>query len=157
MKSFEFREDQFPDLQQLASEYLYDETDPRSMSYKRILIRPKIRWGRVAAWIGCPVLFGAAALFFMARAGMRPLYQAGVIVLFSAVYLVFTLKPAVICALQIYQRYAPDSLRNKCRFEPSCSQYMILAVKKYGVIRGVVRGVKRLYRCNVRDGGYDYP
>ena len=73
------------------------------------------------------------------------------------IYFVLTLKKAVICAVKIYQRFAPDSLRNKCRFEPSCSEYMILAVEKYGVIKGVIKGIDRLKRCNVDGGGFDYP
>ena len=51
--------------------------------------------------------------------------------------------------------------RMKCRFEPSCSQYMILAIEKYGVIKGVLNGIKRLSKCNNRGdgmrGGFDYP
>ncbi len=45
---------------------------------------------------------------------------------------------------------------NTCRFHPSCSQYMIDAVSKYGVGRGVWRGVKRIGRCHpFHPGGYD--
>ena len=46
----------------------------------------------------------------------------------------------------------------QCRFEPSCSRYMIGALRKYGLLRGGFRGVKRLLRCHPwHPGGYDPP
>ena len=45
-----------------------------------------------------------------------------------------------------------------CRFEPSCSQYFIQAVRKHGPWRGGVKGVWRVCRCNpFCQGGYDAP
>lgn len=43
-----------------------------------------------------------------------------------------------------------------CRFEPSCSQYMLEAVEKHGALRGGWLGVRRLLRCHPWGGlGYD--
>jgi putative membrane protein insertion efficiency factor len=43
-----------------------------------------------------------------------------------------------------------------CRFQPSCSQYMIDAVQKHGPVRGAWRGLKRIARCHPFGGsGYD--
>ena len=45
-----------------------------------------------------------------------------------------------------------------CRFYPSCSQYFIEAVRKYGPIRGSIKGIWRVIRCNPWcSGGYDPP
>ena len=45
-----------------------------------------------------------------------------------------------------------------CRFHPSCSQYFIEAVRKYGPIRGAIKGTWRVIRCNPWcNGGYDPP
>ena len=63
----------------------------------------------------------------------------------------------IIKAIRFYQRKAPKSLRLSCRFTPSCSEYMILAVKKYGTIKGIVMGIKRIFRCHAPNGGEDYP
>ena len=57
----------------------------------------------------------------------------------------------------LYQKIAPKKLRNTCRFVPSCSNYMILAIKKYGNIKGFRLGLSRLFRCHIPNGGYDYP
>jgi len=49
-------------------------------------------------------------------------------------------------------------LGRQCRFTPTCSQYFILAVQKYGAIRGAWRGVLRICRCQpFHPGGYDPP
>jgi uncharacterized protein len=46
----------------------------------------------------------------------------------------------------------------QCRFVPSCSEYFIQAVKKYGAVSGSIRGVWRVCRCNpFCKGGYDPP
>lgn len=43
-----------------------------------------------------------------------------------------------------------------CKFYPSCSNYMLQAIQKYGVIKGIFIGVKRLLRCHpFSKGGYD--
>lgn len=45
-----------------------------------------------------------------------------------------------------------------CRFEPSCSRYMIGALRKYGPIKGLLRGIARIGRCHPwHPGGYDPP
>ena len=43
-----------------------------------------------------------------------------------------------------------------CRFKPTCSEYVYQAVEKYGIIKGGLRGVWRVLRCNpFNKGGYD--
>jgi len=43
-----------------------------------------------------------------------------------------------------------------CRFSPSCSEYVYLAVEKYGVVKGLRLGIKRVVRCNPwSKGGID--
>ncbi|MHB8521890.1 MAG: membrane protein insertion efficiency factor YidD [Limisphaerales bacterium] len=56
-----------------------------------------------------------------------------------------------------YQNWAPQSLRSTCRFEPHCSCYMILAIERYGALRGVSLGIRRIFRCHRPNGGVDYP
>ena len=57
-----------------------------------------------------------------------------------------------------YQIALSPLLGNRCRFHPSCSQYFIDAVRKYGAIRGSVKGLWRLARCHpFNSGGYDPP
>ena len=67
------------------------------------------------------------------------------------------IKKIIISLIYLYQRNAPTRIRNSCRFEPSCSNYMIMAVERYGSVKGVLMGIKRLCRCRYPNGGYDYP
>ncbi len=47
-------------------------------------------------------------------------------------------------------------LPSACRFHPTCSEYMREAVERYGVLRGVSMGIRRLLRCHpFHAGGFD--
>ncbi len=64
----------------------------------------------------------------------------------------------MILAVRGYQLLLSPLLGRNCRFTPSCSEYFILAVKKYGALSGAVRGVLRICRCHpFHPGGYDPP
>lgn len=64
----------------------------------------------------------------------------------------------VIGLVRVYQFALSPLVGPVCRFHPSCSQYFILAVEKYGVISGSWRGVRRILRCHpFHPGGYDPP
>lgn len=87
-------------------------------------------------------------------------FRTVAVVIFLAVnviYISLFAKRALIWLVHVYQHYAPDDVRLRCVFEPSCSEYMILAIKKYGVIRGVFKGIGRLLRCHAPNGGKDEP
>ena len=75
---------------------------------------------------------------------------------YSLIYFSVIAKKAVIWLVRLYQNKAPDEVRLRCVMEPSCSVYMIMAVEKYGVIRGVYKGIRRLFRCG-NERGVDYP
>ena len=58
--------------------------------------------------------------------------------------------------LRCYKRFISPLLPPMCRFEPTCSVYTMQAVEKYGVLRGVWLGMKRLGRCHpFNPGGWD--
>lgn len=156
-KHIEITEEQLKNLDVVAAVLFSDENDPRSYSYKRQLNRPTIPWWRMIAWLVL-ALADTAGLYFLLTAldvasGTACWICAGTLVLISAVHL----KQILIGLIRIYQRYAPASLRNKCRFEPSCSEYMVLSLQKYGLFRGLAKGCNRLSRCNVSGGGFDDP
>lgn len=58
--------------------------------------------------------------------------------------------------LRSYKRFISPLLPPMCRFEPTCSMYTMHAVEKYGVLRGVWLGARRLARCHpFNPGGWD--
>jgi putative membrane protein insertion efficiency factor len=62
----------------------------------------------------------------------------------------------VIATLGFYKRFLSPLLPSACRFYPTCSEYMMQAVEKHGVARGVWMGTKRLAKCHpFHAGGVD--
>ncbi|MFM8399534.1 MAG: membrane protein insertion efficiency factor YidD, partial [Pirellula sp.] len=57
------------------------------------------------------------------------------------------LEGMLIGMVRFYQRAISPLLGSNCRFSPSCSQYMIEAIQKYGPIRGLFKGLWRICRC----------
>lgn len=55
-----------------------------------------------------------------------------------------------------YRRFISPMLGATCRFHPTCSAYFIEAVQKKGIVRGTLKGLWRILRCNpFCKGGYD--
>ena len=68
------------------------------------------------------------------------------------------LSESMIFAVRCYQFFLSPWLGQQCRFQPTCSAYFILAVRKYGPIGGAARGIWRILRCNpFCRGGFDPP
>jgi putative membrane protein insertion efficiency factor len=58
--------------------------------------------------------------------------------------------------IRTYQVLISSWMPPKCRFYPSCSQYMLQAVDRFGPFRGTLMGLRRLMKCHpFNDGGYD--
>jgi putative membrane protein insertion efficiency factor len=58
--------------------------------------------------------------------------------------------------IKLYQNTVSKVLPSVCRFQPTCSQYALEAIKKYGFARGSWLATKRIIRCNpFTEGGYD--
>lgn len=71
-------------------------------------------------------------------------------------YIVKAINIVFIALVQIY-RYGISPLKPKsCRFYPTCSTYMLQALRKYGPFKGSYLGIKRILRCHPwHKGGYD--
>ena len=66
------------------------------------------------------------------------------------------IQKAVLALLKCYKKYISPCLPRACRFEPTCSVYMVQAIQKKGLLRGLVLGAKRLVRCHpFCAGGFD--
>ena len=65
-------------------------------------------------------------------------------------YLIF------ITPIKIYQLFISQMLPNTCRHLPTCSDYTIEAINEYGVLKGIIKGLNRILRCNpLGSSGYD--
>jgi putative membrane protein insertion efficiency factor len=65
-------------------------------------------------------------------------------------------KRLLLSLIQVYRKGVSPYTPPCCRYIPTCSQYAIQAIEKYGAARGLWMAVKRIVRCNpLHRGGYD--
>jgi putative membrane protein insertion efficiency factor len=66
------------------------------------------------------------------------------------------MQKLTLALLRFYKRCLSPLLPSACRFYPTCSEYTIEAVRRYGAARGVWLGLLRLLRCHpFHEGGFD--
>jgi putative membrane protein insertion efficiency factor len=67
------------------------------------------------------------------------------------------MKKAATLAIRLYQLVLSPFLGGQCRFYPSCSEYTREAIDKYGLLKGISLGCRRLLRCHpFHPGGIDH-
>ena len=97
---------------------------------------------------------------------MRLLSWRGLAIVSVLAFVVFvrtaTAESATLRAIKFYRDHGSPAMQLigvRCRFTPTCSRYAELAVKKYGVVRGLSKAGYRILRCNplVEVGTVDYP
>ena len=127
----------------------------------RTVTRPEIKTAKMLL-----VFFGhlvslaliSLGLFLLCDAlGIKYAYAIVLSVALMTAVVALNLKRLAVGSILLYQRFAPEKLRASCRFTPSCSEYTLLAIEKYGVIKGVGKGIKRIRRCHPPNGGVDLP
>lgn len=143
--------------------YINDPVINKLTAPENKLYRPYINYRQAVAWV-----FGVIIVSFIASLIITCLYGnsinnefnwRNILITFIYCNLVistFFLRFILVWLIRLYQKYALSETRLKCCYEPSCSEYTILALKKYGVIIGGIKSVKRLMRCGP-PGGIDYP
>ncbi|MDR2781295.1 MAG: membrane protein insertion efficiency factor YidD [Holosporaceae bacterium] len=68
------------------------------------------------------------------------------------------MQRALILLIRIYKNVVSRYLKSQCKFYPTCSEYAILSIKKYGSLKGIWKTILRLLRCNpFSSGGVDFP
>ena len=65
-------------------------------------------------------------------------------------------RTVALAPILLYQRLISPALPRRCKYEPTCSRYAVEAIRRYGLLRGLVLTGWRLLRCNPWSyGGYD--
>lgn len=67
------------------------------------------------------------------------------------------LAGALVALVHFYRRHASPGVRAACRYEPTCSEYAIIAIERYGAVRGGILAYRRVMRCRPPYGGLDEP
>ena len=66
------------------------------------------------------------------------------------------MKKILICFIKLYRKYISPLKRSKCPYIPTCSQYGMESIEKYGAFKGTILACWRILRCNpFSKGGYD--
>ncbi|WP_459843756.1 membrane protein insertion efficiency factor YidD [Fusibacter bizertensis] len=66
------------------------------------------------------------------------------------------MKTILILMIKFYRKFISPLLGSNCRFHPTCSQYSLEAIDKYGAFKGVRLSFKRIIKCHpFHPGGYD--
>lgn len=66
------------------------------------------------------------------------------------------MKRFLIFLIRLYKKYISPLKGRTCIYTPSCSSYAILAIQKYGALKGSYLALKRILRCHpFHKGGYD--
>lgn len=79
---------------------------------------------------------------------------------FSLMLIVFVLflRKILIGIVKLYQHYASEDVRRRCLFKPTCSEYTILVLQKYGVILGLYKAYIRIFKkCRGNIYRIDFP
>ena len=66
------------------------------------------------------------------------------------------MKKLLISLINFYRKYISPMRPACCKYRPTCSQYALDAINKYGAVKGGIMAVYRILRCNhFSKGGYD--
>ena len=66
------------------------------------------------------------------------------------------MKDILIKLIQFYRKHISPQLPDMCRYYPTCSQYALEALEKYGAVKGSYLAIRRILRCHpFHKGGYD--
>ncbi|MBN2831659.1 MAG: membrane protein insertion efficiency factor YidD [Candidatus Omnitrophica bacterium] len=66
------------------------------------------------------------------------------------------LKRIAVLLIKGYQAYVRRVLPPSCRFVPSCSEYVKQAIEKYGLLKGSLKGARRISACHPFSGRFGY-
>ncbi|MDR3047442.1 MAG: membrane protein insertion efficiency factor YidD [Bacteroidales bacterium] len=145
-----------------------EQNTARTYCLHRPLNRPKTNIKTVLIWLlfieGDVILTSSVFyLILIYLGGSFPFFSLEdiffpVYITVSVLFLIIFSKRMLILMIELYQHYAPEETRRKCLLMPTCSEYALLALQKYGVIKGGYKTFIRLTEKCKGDTYYiDYP
>ena len=149
-----------------------DESTPfiqeiaRAYSEDRVLYRPEITYKKfLIKWFSILIFAALIAVSFAFSISIIESWLHHPICGFLtsasisiAIELILILRHCTIDIIKLYQHYAPENVRRRCILMPSCSEFAIIAIRKYGLIFGSFLTLYRLnHRCKGTIHRIEYP
>lgn len=126
--------------------------DPRSPYYVRILER---NHNILKEFVKLILSFMIISIFNIILLRILK-YNLMNILIFGVLIVRYPIKRLLILMIKTYQNYSPDHIRNRCRFEPSCSQYALKSINQFILPIALYKIGNRLYRCSfTQEGGFE--
>jgi len=127
----------------------------------RELVRPKTNFVTALKYL----LIIEILIIALSYCFVNILHWFGISLSYSIVYSITSvgiicasLKKISILLIELYQHYASGQTRRKCTLKPSCSEYSIMALKKYGILKALYKSYNRLFKiCKGNVYRIDYP
>ncbi len=68
------------------------------------------------------------------------------------------MKTVIKFSIKVWKLFISPLYPPSCKFHPTCSEYALMSIEKYGAFKGSVKAMYRILRCNpFNKGGVDYP
>ena len=147
MKEYYF--DQIPSKEDVIKKIAYEN----SLDNKNEIKRPKIKFKDYLTLLSFPSMLIVSLSICLLGNNIHRI----IMLIIFIIYLLFIIKMFSLVLIRFYQAFAPINIRLKCCFVPSCSEYTYISISRYGVIKGVFKGLMRIKRCNPQNGGIENP
>ena len=140
---------------------ILDDKKSQEEAREYVLVKPLCK-PKTTIWE--PILLLAFSIVLGIVTGKITLYFGSVIIHPILIYILsnllvisFTAKYILILCVKCYQHYAPENLRRCCLCKPTCSEYAIIVLKKYCLIKAVSLIHKRLTKTCTELYKIDFP
>ena len=133
---------------------LGEQNEAEQYVLNKELQRPNVKWYTVLFWIIAQNTIAWLALLIVS------IFSESVILWIGAYLFIIllTLRVILIKLVQCYQHYASAERRRKCLCKPTCSEYAILCLKKYNLVKALIKIQIRLTKtCKGELYKIDYP
>ena len=135
------------------------QAEARDYVLKKPIIRPTTTiFAPIALFFSAVVVGIVVGLVIAETVEWSIAYERAIVIGVVVFLLLCTAKPLLILCIRCYQHYAPEPLRRSCLCKPTCSEYAIIVIKRYCLIKALVLIYIRLFRtCTGKIYKIDFP
>lgn len=135
------------------------QIEARDYVLKKPMIRPTTTiFAPISLFFGVIIVGIVVGLVIAETVEWSIAYERAIVIGVVVFLLLCTVKTFLVLCIRCYQHYAPESLRRSCLCKPTCSEYAIIVIKRYCLIKALVLIYIRLFRtCTGKIYKIDFP